>query len=73
MATYNFLDFKGLQTYNAKIKDFIATSIENAITKNNNDNKEKLTHGESAYQAWVKFLSGTDLSNPTPTLNSIST
>lgn len=73
MATYNFLDYKGLQTYNAKIKDFIATSIENAITKNNTDINEKLTHGESAYQAWTKFLSGTDLSNPTPTLNSIST
>lgn len=73
MATYNFLDFKGLQTYNAKIKDFIATSISTAITKNNTDINEKLTHGESAYQAWTKFLSGTDLSNPTPTLNSIST
>lgn len=73
MATYNFLDFKGLQTYNEKIKSFIATSISTAITKNNTDINEKLTHGESAYQAWTKFLSGTDLSNPTPTLNSIST
>lgn len=73
MATYNFLDFKGLQTYNDKIKDFIATSISQAINNNNTNINDKLTHGESAYQAWVKFLSGTDLSNPTPTLNSIST
>lgn len=73
MATYNFLDFKGLQTYNDKIKDFIATSINQAINNNNTNINDKLTHGESAYQAWVKFLSGTDLSNPTPTLNSIST
>ena len=73
MATYNFLDFKGLQTYNEKIKSFIATSISTAISNNNTAINEKLTHGESAYQAWVKFLSGTDLSNPTPTLNSIST
>lgn len=73
MATYNFLDFKGLQTYNDKIKDFIATSISQAINNNNTNINDKLTHGESAYQAWVKFLSGTDLSNPTPTLNNIST
>ena len=73
MVTYNFLDFKGLQTYNAKIKDFIATSISTAISNNNTAINEKLTHGESAYQAWVKFLEGTDLSNPTPTLNGIST
>lgn len=73
MATYNFLDFKGLQTYNEKIKSFIATSISTAISNNNTAINEKLTHGESAYQAWVKFLEGTDLSNPTPTLNGIST
>lgn len=73
MATYNFLDFKGLQTYNEKIKSFIATSISTAISNNNTAINEKLTHGESAYQAWVKFLSGTDLSNPTPTLAKIQT
>lgn len=73
MATYNFLDYKGLQTYNAKIKDFIATSISTAITKNNGENKENIDKGVSAYNAWVKFLEGTDLSNPTPNLNSIST
>lgn len=73
MATYNFLDFKGLQTYNEKIKSFITTSIKDAITKNNTDIEDQLTHGESAYQAWVKFLNGTNLSNPTPTLAEIQT
>lgn len=73
MATYNFLDFKGLQTYNAKIKSFIATSISTAISNNNTDINEKLTHGESAYQAWVKFLSGTFTDTPVPTLATIQT
>lgn len=69
MAAYNFLDYKGLQTYNTKIKAFIATAIKD----NNTAINDKLTLGESAYNAWVKFLDGTDLSNPTPTLNNIST
>lgn len=73
MATYNFLDFKGLQTYNEKIKSFIATSISTAISNNNATINEKLTHGESAYQAWVKFLSGTFTDTPVPTLATIQT
>lgn len=73
MATYNFLDFKGLQTYNEKIKSFIATSISTAISNNNTAINEKLTHGESAYQAWVKFLSGTFTDTPVPTLATIQT
>ena len=73
MATYNFLDFKGLQTYNEKIKSFIATSISTAISNNNAAINEKLTHGESAYQAWVKFLSGTFTDTPVPTLAEIQT
>lgn len=73
MATYNFLDFKGLQTYNAKIKDFIATSISTAISNNNATINDKLIHGESAYQAWLKFLGGIDMSNPAPTLAEINT
>lgn len=69
MVTYNFLDYKGLQTYNTKIKSFIAT----AISDNNTAKQGDIDKGVSAYNAWTKFLSGTDLSNPTPTLNSIST
>ena len=72
MATnIKYLDLTGLGKYNDKIQGWIINKIDAKIAANNKTKQEEINKGISAYNAWVKFLEGSE--GTTLNMNQIST
>ena len=72
MATnIKYLDLTGLGKYNLKIQGWVNDKIDAKIAANNTDKQGEIDKGVSAFNAWVKFLEGSE--GTTLNMNQITT